>query len=357
MRREEPDTVPLFEFGIEVPMVEAILGKSLPRFRESSFHSPRCKPEELVTAYETLGLDMVTIGDDAFFSESATPAWRDARTYVNEFEQVWRVEEGRNIELYYGGNLELSEHTAPPELDPFDSTRTEYSRQVVESARKRGMGVAVNVHGGFAPAYLSCGLEKFLLGVIRFPKQVSALISAFGDFWAEVSKQLVELGVDVIGVGDDLADKSGPFLSPTDWRRFAKPSLQRIAHEVKSKGGLIFFHSDGNINAILDDIVEVGFDGLHSMEPLAGMDIGSIKKRYGKNLCLLGNVDCSQTLCFGSLRRVAEETRNVIRQASYGGGHILCSSNSLHSAVRLENYLTMVATGRRYGKYPLSDVV
>ena len=346
----------MFEFGIEIPMVEAILGKSLPRFRESSFRNPRCRPEELVMAYETLGLDMVTIGDDAFFSESAKPMWKDARTYVNEFEQVWRVEEGRNTELYYGGNLELSESTAPLQLDPYDPSRTEFSRQVVKAARKRGMGVAVNVHGGFAPAYLSCGLEKFLMGTIRFPKQVSALISAFGDFWAEVSKQLVELGVDFIGVGDDLADKTGPFLPPTDWRRFAKPSLVHIAHEVKGKGGLVFFHSDGNINAVLDDIVEAGFDGLHSMEPLAGMDIGSIKKRYGDRLCLLGNVDCSHTLCFGSLRRVAEETRNVIEKASPGGGHILSSSNSLHSAVRLENYLTMVATGRRYGKYPLSEV-
>jgi len=354
MRREEPDTVPLFEFGIEVPMVEAILGRRLPRFVESSFDNPRCKAEDLVMAYETLGLDMVTIGDDAFFSESAAPVWKDSRTYVNEFQQVWRVEEDKNTELYYGGNLELSERTAPLELDPFDPSRTEYSRQVVKAAREKGMGVAANVHGGFAPAYLSCGLDRFLIGTIRFPKQASALISVFTRFWAEISKQLVELGVDVIGVGDDLADKHGPFLSPADWRRFAKPSLEHIVRQVKSEGGLIFFHSDGNISAVLDDIVEAGFDALHSMEPLAGMDIGSIKKRYGSRLCLLGNVDCSQTLCFGSLPRVAEETRKVIEQASYGGGHILCSSNSLHNAVRLENYLTMVATGRKYGKYPLS---
>jgi uroporphyrinogen decarboxylase len=356
MRREEPDMVPLFEFGIEIPMVEAILGKRLPRFTESSFHNPRCKAEELVMAYETLGLDMVTITDDSFFSESARPAWKDARTYINEFGQVWRVEENKNTELYYGGNLELSESMTPPELDPFDSSRIEYSKQVVKAARKRGMGTTANVHGGFASAYLSCGLERFLVGKIRFPKQASALISAFTHFWTELSKQLVDVGVDVIGVGDDLADRHAPFLSPTDWRRLAKPSLEHIAHGVKSKGGLAFFHSDGNINAVLDDIVELEFDGLHSMEPLAGMNIGSIKKRYGNKLCLLGNVDCSQTLCFGSLPKVAEETRNVIAQASYDGGHILCSSNSLHTAVRLENYLTMVATGRKYGKYPLSDV-
>jgi len=348
--------VPLFEFGMEMPIVEAILGTKLPRFGQSSFQNPRCKAEDLVTAYETLGLDMVTIGDDSFFSESATPVWRDSRTYVNEFGQVWRVEETRNTELYYGGEIQPTDNIEPPELDASDSSRTEYARLVVKAAKRREMAVAANVHGGFASAYLACGLEKFFVGVVRFPKQIIQLISSFTDFWAELSKQLVDLGVDVIGVGDDLADKHGPFLSPSDWRRLARPSLARIARESRRRGGLTFFHSDGNINSVLDDIVEIGFDGLHSMEPLAGMDIGSIKKKYGDRLCLLGNVDCSRTLCFGSLADVARETRSVIRQASPNGGHVLCSSNSLHSGVRLENYLTMVATGRRFGRYPLLDL-
>jgi len=348
--------VPLFEFGMEVPMIETILGRKLRSFAESSFRNPRCKAEDLVRVYATLGLDMLTIGDDSFFSESAAPIWKDSRTYVNEFGQVWRVEKGRNTELYYGGALRLEEGAAPPELDAFDPSRTEYARSVVKAADERGMAVVANVHGGFASAYLACGLENFFLGIRRFPKQAAELISSFTDFWAQLSRQLIDLGVDVIGVGDDLADKHGPFLSPTDWRRLCKPSLERIAQETKMKGGLTFFHSDGNINLILNDVVEAGFDGLHSMEPLAGMEIGSIKKNYGDRLCLLGNVDCSQTLCFKSPSDVAEETRKVIQRASPGGGHILCSSNSLHSGVKLENYLTMVATARRYGVYPLTDL-
>jgi len=355
MKREEPDMVPIFEFGMEIPIIEAILGRKLPRFAESSSHGLRCKAEDLVTAYETLGLDMVTIGDDAFFPAEAKPVWKDARTYVNEFEQVWRVEEARNTELYYGGNIQLSDGISL-ELDGSNPSRAEYAGDVVKAAKSRGLAVAANVHGGFASAYLACGMENFFVGIIRYPKEVSSLISAFTNFWAALSKQLIDIGVDVIGVGDDLADKNAPFLSPDDWRRFVKPSLVQIAHEVKRKGGLTFFHSDGNINAVVEDIVETEFDGLHSIEPIAGMDIGSIKKLYGDRLCLLGNIDCSQTLCFGSLSQVAKETRNVIRQASPGGGHILSSSNSLHSGVRLENYLTMVANGRRYGKYPLTDI-
>jgi len=178
-------------------------------------------------------------------------------------------------------------------------------------------------------------------------------MSAFTSFWTELSKQLIDVGIDIIGVGDDLADKHGPFLSPCVWRRLVKPGLGEIVKEVKRRGGLVFFHSDGNINSVLDDIVDIGFDGLHSMEPLAGMDIGAIKKKYGEKLCLLGNVDCSYTLCLATLPEVSRETREVIQKASPLGGHILCSSNSLHTAVKLENFLTMVATARKLGRYPI----
>jgi len=347
--------VPIFEFGIEVPMLEKILGRALPRFKESSVGKPRVSAGDLVQAYDTLGLDMVTIPDDSFFSRNVTPVWKDDRTFVNEFKQIWKIDETRNMELYFGGEIEISDEVESLELDPYNEGRTSFAKEVVKEAQSRGMAVVANVHGGFSSGYLSCGIVKFLMAIFRNPVHIAALITRFTRFWTELAKQLVDVGVQVIGVGDDLADKHGPFIGLDEWRKFVKPGLAQMVHEVKNRGGLIFFHSDGNINLILDDIAGMGFDGLHSIEPLANMDIGFVKKSYGKRLCLLGNVDCSQTLCFHSLPRVVDETHRTIQQASYGGGHILCSSNSLHSGVRLENYLTMVATGRRYGRYPLSD--
>jgi len=356
LKREEPDMVPIFEFGMEIPILESILGRSLPKAMDCDFQTPRVSAEELVCAYETLGLDMVTVTDDSFFSERGRPVWTDERTFVNEFGQIWTIDKTRNTELYVGGNIQLSGDMEPLDLDPFAAGRTGFAREVLKVAERKGMAVVANIHGGFSSGYLSCGIENFFLGMFRYPNQIRTLMSTFTNFWIELSKQLIDVGVHVIGVGDDLADKHAPFLSPADWRRLVKPGLEQIAHEVKKRQGLVFFHSDGNINPVLDDIAGMGFDGLHSMEPLAKMDIGSIKKKYGKKLCLLGNIDCSQTLCRAPLTKVAQETRAVIRDASPEGGHILSSSNSLHSAVRLENYLTMVATGRKFGKYPLTDL-
>jgi len=90
------------------------------------------------------------------------------------------------------------------------------------------------------------------------------------------------------------------------------------------------------------------------MEPIAGMDIGKIKQRYGKKLCLIGNIDCAYILSEASTSEVEAAVRECILSASAGGGHIISSSNAIHSSVKPENYGTMIEAAKRYGRYPLA---
>ena len=84
------------------------------------------------------------------------------------------------------------------------------------------------------------------------------------------------------------------------------------------------------------------------------MDIGAVKAKYGKRVALKGNVDCAHTLTFGSISDVIAETKECIRKAAPGGGFILSSGNTVHSAVKPENYLALLHTLKMYGRYPLS---
>jgi len=95
-------------------------------------------------------------------------------------------------------------------------------------------------------------------------------------------------------------------------------------------------------------------DCLDPIEPVAGIDIGNMKRDYGDRFAMKGNVDCADTMTFGSMQDVIEETKSVMRKAGEGGGLIVSSSNSVHSKVKPENYLAMVNTIRAYGKYPLN---
>ena len=68
----------------------------------------------------------------------------------------------------------------------------------------------------------------------------------------------------------------------------------------------------------------------------------------------MGNVDCGDLLSFGTRNEVREAVKECIRKAGKGGGYICMSSNSIHGAVKPENYVEMIKAIRDYGKYPLS---
>jgi uroporphyrinogen decarboxylase len=92
------------------------------------------------------------------------------------------------------------------------------------------------------------------------------------------------------------------------------------AHDL---GVPVFFHSDGNLNAVLPLIVEAGFDGLQCLEPGAGMDIRAIKAQYGEALCLMGNVDpASLNPSFDETG--STDTTDVLERAV---GHIMASAD------------------------------
>src|SRR5680860_811667 len=78
-------------------------------------------------------------------------------------------------------------------------------------------------------------------------------------------------------------------------------------------------------------------DGLNPLEPLAGMDIGKIKRRVGEKVVLIGNIDCSHLLPFGTTEEVRKEVKKTIEVAASGSGFILASSSELHNEIPLEN--------------------
>ena len=143
-------------------------------------------------------------------------------------------------------------------------------------------------------------------------------------------------------------------LSREHFARHVIPVLKTLVDEAKSLGVFVMKHTDGNIYPILDLIVDTGIHGLHPIDPNAGMDLGDVKEKYGHRICLMGNVDCAYVLTWGTVEEVREDVRRCIRQAAKGGGYICMSSNSIHPAVKPENYAEMVRAVHELGQYPIS---
>jgi len=109
-------------------------------------------------------------------------------------------------------------------------------------------------------------------------------------------------------------------------------------------------HSDGNVWPILDDFIEVGFDGYHPVQPQS-MDIGEVKTHLSGRACVIGNIDCRDLLVSGTEDEVEKSVRETIEAAAPGGGYIISSSNSIHPGCRPENYVAMLRAAQKYGGY------
>src|SRR5690349_17182927 len=118
----------------------------------------------------------------------------------------------------------------------------------------------------------------------------------------------------------------------------------------KALGLYVIKHTDGNLWPILDMIIDSGIDCLDPIDPQAGMDLAEVKAKYGQRVALKGNVDCAQLMTFGTPPEVIAATKEVLRKGMPNGGFILSSSNSIHSAVKPENYLAMLQAWQEYGR-------
>ncbi len=330
LRREQPDRVPVWELLIDRPVIEALHGD--------------VKMEDFVARE---GLDGITV-----FTNSKRK-WINDDTYENEWGMIWRVGDNGIPYLVEGpikSERDLDNYHPP---DP----NAEYRYESVREAVKRFKGetaIAFLGHEAFEYSwYLHGGMDKLFPNFIQNPEFVKRLGEVAWSYQERLLENASQLGVDILVTGDDYAGKNGPLMSPTHFQGFVLPYLQK-AVEIAHKNGVLFIkHTDGNLWKILDLIVDAGIDGLHPNEPLAGMDIGEVKERYGTRIAVVGNVDCSMLLPFGTEEEVSDAVKETIAKASPNGGHILSSSNSIHPGVKPENFRSMVNTARKHGEYPL----
>ena len=207
---------------------------------------------------------------------------------------------------------------------------------------------------GFHAVYGLMGLELFSYAMFDRPDEVQRLQDGFSRQSVAVAElAAAERLAPLFFIGDDIAYKDKLMFSPDYLRRTCVRMIAAMCEPLNRAGIQVVFHSDGNLNDILDDLVEAGIAGINPIEPLAGMDIGQLKRRYGKRLILVGNVDCSVVLPLGTRDQVIEATRACLRAAAPGGGHFIGSSSELTPATPLENALAFYETCRTDGQYPI----
>ena len=328
LQRQVPDRVPHFEWLVDRRVREALL--------------PNCQDfNEFAVG---MGQDAV-IADPIFKKERVSAnRWRSEWGYVS---QDTNEEHGIEVESPIKTLVDFERYTPPDPHVPWRFTAVEDTLQTY----KGNKAVIVHLNDVFSlPRYLM-GMQNLLMAIVMEPELVKALVEMSVTVNLELAKEVVARGAKIVYTGDDYAYNKGPLMSPQHFREFFYPSLCRVMRGYKELGLYVIKHTDGKLWPILDMIIDSGIDCLDPIDPVAGMDLGEVKAKYGDRVALKGNVDCAQLMTFGSPEEVVEATKDTLRKGMPGGGFILSSSNSIHSAVKPENYVAMLQALREYGCY------
>jgi uroporphyrinogen decarboxylase len=217
-----------------------------------------------------------------------------------------------------------------------------------------GFTIALRVGKVFNLGWWLMGFEGFSYALADNPGLVERIYQKIGNFQKRVvERSVAHPAVGMVWHADDMAYRTGLMVSPRLLRQHVFPFYREMNDICWANDTLPVFHSDGDMNSLIDDIVAAGFCAFNPVEPLA-MDIRALKKRVQGKLALIGNVDLSYTLTRGTPAEVEAEVRDLIRDLAPGGGYVLSSANSIPDYVPWENFLAMRSAWLRYGRYPIS---
>lgn len=203
-----------------------------------------------------------------------------------------------------------------------------------------GLFVFWVVDGSFQKATAQQGTLQLLADMAASPDAVGRKLQQHASRVMADLARGVSAGAQGVIIADDIAYRQNTYMSPDFVRQHLLPVWQTQAAAARELGVPVFFHSDGNLNAVLPIIAEAGFDGLQGIEPAAGMNLGAVRARYGKTLCLMGNIDPALLSEQGSRieaqpghARLRRAVLDLTASAGGDGGLIFGTSSGLHAGM------------------------
>lgn len=252
-----------------------------------------------------------------------------------------------------------------PWPDPMDERRFKGIREEAEFLYKNTSFVLVakepsHIYGVLTQAIYLRGMENFFVDLAMNKEFASELMEKVSEYHIQLYKRyLEEVGefVQIVHISDDLGTQTAPYFSMGMYREMIKPKQKQLMAHIKDRSDAkIFYHCDGAISTLIDDLIEIGVDILNPIEPaVKGMDPSRLKESFGRKLAFHGAISQQQVLSKGTPDQVREEVKRRIRELGQGGGYILAAAQTIVPEVPAENIIEMFRTARQYGTYPLAN--
>jgi uroporphyrinogen decarboxylase len=196
----------------------------------------------------------------------------------------------------------------------------------------------------FERLWMLRGFNNILIDPYLDENHFSQLRDQIVEYNLAIIDKWLQRKVDGIFFSDDWGSQRALLINPDDWRKFYKPSYQKMFERVRSGGAHVWMHLCGNITAILPDLIDIGLNVLNPVQPQA-MDVKLLSREFGGKVCFYGGVDVQGTMIHGSPQDVATEIHELIDLfGSFNGGYIGGTSHSIMPETRLDNVIALYET-------------
>jgi uroporphyrinogen-III decarboxylase len=344
-KRKPVDRVPNFEILMEDKHVEKILGKYAGNTLSYGGDPAKgANAEAGRPMYPDDFIDLCCItGQDALLFDGGL--WTPFKAQ----------DENGNWVPAYSRSVRTRKEFESLKLESEESIKStiSYVREYKDAIKRRGKKIGVSVLYGCISQTLYefvVGMNDFMMMVYEDRELVEEMLETSTVHFVNLTKALVKEGIDFIFPSDDVAFKTGLFIPPKIFKEIWVPRMARIFEPAVNAGIPVMFHSDGKIDDIVEDLINMGLDCLNPLDPY-GIDYRDYKKRYGSRLCLSGNVDVEFPLGNGTPEEVDSDVKAHMEVLKPGYGYVATCSHSIVNYIPHENYIAYINAIHKYGKY------
>jgi uroporphyrinogen decarboxylase len=356
LRQGPPGPVPFTELAADPGTMEEVLGEKFSldvRALSRGEHPSESATEALLKAkqvidmvirfcYET-GHDYVFMVPGLNFSRDNFLPAGDTASHRNwaSGQRYWQDENAGPIQSW--ADFERYPWPKPEEIS---YAGIEYVNAVIPE----GMKISVVLLGILENISSLMGLQPFSYALFDQPDLVAAICDKVGEIALAAAAHAATIdNVGMFFFGDDMGYGGGTLVSPATLRKYIFPYHKRLVEIVHAAGKLVLLHSCGNLEKIMDEIIDIGFDAKHSFEDKI-MPVEEVYRRWGDRIALLGGVDMD-ILARGSEEQVRRRTREILEVcAAKGTGYCLGTGNTVANYIPKQNYLAMLDEGRRWNR-------
>jgi hypothetical protein len=335
------DRVPTMDMMIEYGNINEILGRRMiplePFFKNRfssraidliGMHTPTTLPVDIamdIFSYDRTDAAVKMGYDSAWVQHS--PTWRrgDSRRmsdiFGRRFEMTFDRRGNIGTPMYIGGSIDAESDWQA--LDKRQMFGLPGKNLKAYSKIQRDFGRDIFIFGSFPGGlyeltWMGMGFERFVRATRKDRALLRRITGFYTDLFCLMLEAMAEAGLPGVVYSDDLAYRSGPMLNPVAYEELFGEGHRLITETAHRLGMKIIIHSCGNVYDLLEWFITSGFDGVHALEPTAGVELGKAKEMVGDRICLVGNVDITHILFDATREEVFEAIRLSIEDAAPG---------------------------------------